>query len=77
MGQNSRLSLLPDVLAVCILDSTLGSADRPFGQEKIRPLRALHIQIEFGRFLLWLNQVHIILGAESIDQVMPVVVVPL
>ena len=77
MGQNSRLSLLPDVFAIGVLEAILGGADRPFGQEKIRPLRALNVQIELRRLLLWFDQVHIILCAESVDQIVPVIVVPL
>ena len=77
MGQNSRLTLLPDVLAIRILEAILGGADRPFGQEKIRPLRALHVQIELRRLLFRFDQVHIIFCAESVDQIVPVVVIPL
>lgn len=63
MGQNSRLSLLPDVLAVGVLEAIFGGADRPFGQEKIRPLRALHVKIELRRLLLGFDQVHVVLCA--------------
>ena len=55
MSQDPCLSLLPNVLTIGVFEAIFSGTDRPFGQEKIRPLRAFDIQIELRGLLLWLN----------------------